>query len=71
VDLRDDHVDVTDYTQASDVTISRDPSNIQQRLLEHGLTLREQLAGRRTVVIAEVVQMNFSASVIQGVLDPL
>jgi hypothetical protein len=41
VDLRDDHVDVIDYSRASDVTISCDPSNIQQRLLEQGFALRE------------------------------
>jgi hypothetical protein len=50
---------VTDYSQASDVTISCDSSNIQQRLLQQGFP---QLAGRHTVVDRNMVEMNLKNS---------
>ena len=50
---------MADYSQASDVTISCDSSNIQQRLLQQGFP---QLAGRHTVVDRNMVEMNLKNS---------
>jgi len=57
-DLRDDHVDVTDYTQASDVTISETHRTYNRGYLNTVSRYGNSWPDDVSLRIGEVVQMN-------------